>query len=64
MSRKNLENIIHLAKMENMLPMCHYINAIFPQLKYKNLQETYASDTIFASMKFFEGYNSDQVFSE
>ncbi len=61
--RKILENTIHVAKLENRLPMRQHIKSRFPQLNHRRLQETYATDTMFASVKSFEGYNAAQVFS-
>ncbi len=35
----------------------------FPQFIHRRLQETYATNTMFASVKSFDGYNAAQVFS-
>ncbi len=63
MVRKTLENTTQLAKMKNKLSMRSYIKSKFPQLKQRRLHETFATDTMFTSVKSFGGYNATEVFS-
>ncbi len=59
---KTLENTTPLAKIENMLPMCRHIKVRFQQSNHKMLQDTCYTDTKFALVKSFEGYNSASLF--
>ncbi len=53
--KKSLENTTQLAKLENRLPMRRHNKSRSPQLNVPQLQEAYATDTMFASIKSFQG---------
>ena len=62
MVRHTLENTTQLAKVSERLPLRRHIKARFPQLNHPRLQETYCTDTLFASTISYEGYKSAQIY--
>ncbi len=61
--RKTMNSNTCLSKMGNRLPMHHHLKARFPQLNCRSFQETYSTETMFAPLRYLEGYTSAQVFS-
>ncbi len=59
--KKKMDNTTHLCKLKRRLAMSYHIKNRLLQLNQKRFQVIFSRDTMFATVKLYEGYNAAQV---